>query len=61
MQQRMDILMDAFNNPIEAFLEYEPWTVTGNKEGEFDKGNSAAQDLDKVAIQNDPNKLSDIE
>jgi hypothetical protein len=25
MQQRMDILMDAFNNPVEDLLEYEPW------------------------------------
>ena len=36
VQQRMDILMDAFNNPIEAFLEYEPWAVSANNEDEHD-------------------------
>ena len=28
VQQRMDILMDAFNNPVEDLLEYEPWADT---------------------------------
>ena len=25
MQQRLDILTEAFRNPLETFLDYEPW------------------------------------
>ena len=32
--QRMEILKDAFSNPIESLLTYEPWTE--NKEKEYD-------------------------
>lgn len=27
IQQRLDILKDAFNNPVEELLEYEPWVA----------------------------------
>jgi len=36
VQQRNHILKEAFNNPIEAFLEYEPWAVSVNNEDEHD-------------------------
>jgi hypothetical protein len=26
LMQRMEILKDAFSNPIETLLEYEPWS-----------------------------------
>ena len=65
VQQRIGILMDAFNNPMEAFLEYEPWTVSTNKEEAFGKANTPAQDLENAqilqSIRSDPNKLLDVE
>lgn len=32
----MDILKDAFSNPIETLLEYEPWYDTGDRDKESD-------------------------
>lgn len=29
-QQKHDILMGAFTNPVEAYLEYEPWKYHPN-------------------------------
>jgi hypothetical protein len=36
LAQRMEILKDAFSNPIETLLEYEPWSSQKAKEDEVE-------------------------
>lgn len=39
----MDILKDAFSNPIEDLLEYEPWAAGSKKGSNGSKGGAETQ------------------
>lgn len=41
IQQRLDILKDAFNNPVEELLEYKPWVAKVKVPTEIKDGKAA--------------------